>query len=115
TAKRRTHGTPAATATARSRARKDLQHLGSPPMIPTACSDHSPVTSQRWSSARSARREAGSRRATGSSPSPCCGLGVGSWRGGTRLQEQLLVDLPGLALGSICEQLAGHVHEGAQV
>ena len=26
----------AATATARSRARKDLQHLGSPPMIPTA-------------------------------------------------------------------------------
>ena len=44
----------------RSRARKDLQHLGSLPMIPTACSDHSPVTSQRCSSARSARRQAGS-------------------------------------------------------
>ena len=50
---------PAATATARSRARKDLQHLGSPPMMPTACSDHRAVTSQRCSSARSARRQAG--------------------------------------------------------
>ena len=34
--------------------------FGSPPMIPTACSDHSPVTSQRCSSARSARCQAGS-------------------------------------------------------
>ena len=33
-----------------------LQHFGSPPTIPTACSDHRPVTSQRCSSARSARR-----------------------------------------------------------
>jgi hypothetical protein len=33
---------PVATATARSRARKDLQHLGSPPMMPTASSAHSP-------------------------------------------------------------------------
>ncbi len=43
-------GVPEATATARSRARKDLQHFGSPPTMPTACSDHSPVTSQRCSS-----------------------------------------------------------------
>ena len=35
-------GMPAATATARSRARKDLPHFGSPPMMPTACSDHNP-------------------------------------------------------------------------
>ena len=49
-------GAPEATETARSRARNDLQHLGSPPTMPTACSDHSPVTSQRCSSACSARR-----------------------------------------------------------
>ena len=35
-AKRRRQGTPAATATARSSARKDLPHLGSPPTMPTA-------------------------------------------------------------------------------
>jgi hypothetical protein len=34
----------------------DLQHFGSPPTMPTACSDHRPVTSQRCSSERSARR-----------------------------------------------------------
>jgi hypothetical protein len=40
---------PEATATARSKARKDLQHFGSPPTIPTACSDQSPVTSLKRS------------------------------------------------------------------
>jgi hypothetical protein len=60
TAKRRRHGTPAATATARSKARNDLQHFGSPPTMPTACSDHRLVISQRCSSERSARRYAGS-------------------------------------------------------
>ena len=43
----------------RSRARKDLQPLGSPPMIPTAASDHGPSTSRRCCSGRSARRQAG--------------------------------------------------------
>ena len=51
---------PAATATAMSRARNDLQHLGSPQTMPTACSDHRPAMSQRCSSLRSARRHAGS-------------------------------------------------------
>jgi hypothetical protein len=36
TGKWRRQGAPEATATARSRARKDLQHLGSPPTMPTA-------------------------------------------------------------------------------
>src|SRR5271166_3538094 len=61
---------PAATATARSRARKDLQHFGSPPMIPTASSDHSPSTSQRCCSGQSASRQAGwSGRCTLRAPS----------------------------------------------
>jgi hypothetical protein len=34
--KRRRHAVPAATDTARSSARKDFPHLGSPPIIPTA-------------------------------------------------------------------------------
>src|SRR5271163_4458367 len=45
TSKRRRQGVPEATLTARSRARKLLQHLGSPPRMPTAWSDHSPWTS----------------------------------------------------------------------
>jgi len=56
--------------------------------MPTACSDHRPVTSQRCSSERSARRYAGS---TGSS------------------------DLAGLALRCDGEQLAGDVHERTRV
>ena len=51
------------------------QQLVSPPMMPTACSDHSPLTSQRCCSARSARRWAG---VTGSgfiaAPSLACPL-----------------------------------------
>jgi len=65
TAKWRRHGVPEATATARSRARKLLQHLGSPPTMPTACSAHNSVTSQRSASGRADRRQAGS---TGSVP-----------------------------------------------
>jgi hypothetical protein len=63
TAKRRMHGAPEATATARSSARKDLQHFGSPPTMPTASSPHSWSTSQRravGTSARSAARVTGS-------------------------------------------------------
>src|SRR5439155_5813584 len=53
------------------------------------------------------------RPATGSSPSSGCDLGLGGW--GASLEEQLLVDLPDLVVGGMSEQLAGHVHEGAQV
>src|SRR6516165_8066625 len=53
TAKRRRQGAPEATLTARSRARKLLQHLGSPPRIPTAWSDQSSWTSQWVSGAES--------------------------------------------------------------
>src|SRR5580704_10267510 len=53
TAKRRRQGVPEATLTARSRARKLLQHLGSPPRMPTAWSDHSPWTSHWVSEAES--------------------------------------------------------------
>ena len=52
-AKCRRHGTPAATATARSSARMDLPHLGSPPTIPTSCSPHSVSTSHCCSRGRS--------------------------------------------------------------
>jgi hypothetical protein len=81
-------------------------------MTPTASSDHSEETSQRCSSARSARRWAG---ATGNKviavvrPWP----GVGGRRAG--LQKELLVDLPRLLAGRDGEQFAGHVHQGAQV
>jgi len=51
---RRRQGKPEATLTARSKARKLLQHLGSPPKMPTACSDHRPSTSQRVVPATSA-------------------------------------------------------------
>src|ERR1700737_1602742 len=53
TAKRRRQGVPEATLTARSRARKLLQHFGSPPRMPTAWSDQSPWTSQWVSAAES--------------------------------------------------------------
>src|ERR1700751_2023244 len=53
TAKRRRHGAPEATLTARSNAKKLLQHLGSPPRIPTAWSDQSPWTSHWVSGAES--------------------------------------------------------------
>src|SRR5271165_7214206 len=53
TAKRRRQGAPEATLTARSRARKLLQHLGSPPRIPTAWSDQSPWTNHWLSGAES--------------------------------------------------------------
>ncbi len=46
-------GAPEATLTARSRARKLLQHLGSPPRMPTAWLDQSPWTSHWVSEAES--------------------------------------------------------------
>src|SRR5262249_12946035 len=101
-----------AKATARSSARKDLQHLGSPPPMPTASWNHSCVASQPSSGARSARRQAGST-GRASSPPSCRSL----LRDGLRigLQEQL-VELAGLALGGgDAQELAGHVHEGAQI
>ena len=106
TAKRRRQGMPAATATAMSRARKDLQHLGSPP---TACSDHRPAMSQRCSSTMRVRP------AAGGSSAPCrCRLGLGRRRR-AGLQEQLLVDVAGLALGRDREQFAGDGHQRARV
>src|ERR1700759_3905646 len=53
TAKRRRQGVPEATLTARSKARKLLQHLGSPPRMPTAWSDQSPWHSHWVSEAES--------------------------------------------------------------
>ena len=43
-------GVPEATETARSNARKDFPHLGSPPIIPTACALHRPSISHISSS-----------------------------------------------------------------
>jgi hypothetical protein len=109
----RRHGTPAATATARSNPRNDLQHFGSPPTMPTACSDHRPVTRQRCSP--SARRDDKRVRLEAGSSAPTCGLGLGhGWRG-IGLQEQLLIDLAGLALRGDGEQLAGDVHQRTRV
>ena len=97
TAKRRRQGMPAATATARSRARKDLQHLGSPPMMPTASSDHSPSTSQRCCSGhRRDARPAGPE--AGSSPASDRRLGLARGGHGAGLEEQRLVDLAGVTL-----------------
>ena len=83
-------------------------------MMPTACSDQSPATSQRCCSGRSARRQAGW---TGSwvIGGGGCRLGLGWRRDGAGLEEQRLVDLPGLALGGGLEQLAGHDHQGARI
>jgi hypothetical protein len=94
--------------------RNDLQYFGSPPTMPTACSDHRPVTRQRCSP--SARRDDARVRLGASSSGPTCGLGLGHGRHGTGLQEQLLIDLAGLALR--CdngEQLAGDVHQRTRV
>ena len=57
TAKRRRQGTPAATDL--TQGEEGFPALGSPPMMPTASSDHSPSTSQRCCSGQSARRQAG--------------------------------------------------------
>ena len=51
----RRHGTPAATETARSSARKDLPHFGSPPTMPTPCSLHSASTIHCCASGRMSR------------------------------------------------------------
>ena len=59
-AKRRRQGTPAATATARSSARKDFPHLGSPPMMPTAWRPQRPSTSH-WRSGGRSSSSAGRR------------------------------------------------------
>jgi len=68
-----------------------LQHFGSPPIRPTAWSDHSSSTSQLFSSARA----------------------LGWLRVG--LQEQLLVEVYGLALRGDAEEFAGHVHQRAKI
>jgi len=80
TVKWRRHAVPAATRR-RSRARKDCQHLGSPPMIPTACSDHSRGDEPALLLGALDQAIAGST-AIGSSPPSGSGFGLGGWRAG---------------------------------
>ena len=99
TENRRRHGVPEATATARSRARKLLQHLGSPPTMPTACSDHSPVTNHRGRCFLGALGEAPCGLDGQQGHLRCLAvLGLGHRRRGAQFEEQLLVDVSGLAL-----------------
>src|SRR6266403_5614017 len=86
TAKRRRQGVPEATLTARSSARKLLQHLGSPPRMPTACSDQSPWTSHWVSEAEST--ESSLARWTGSWFISVLGL---AWDPGKNLEEELFI------------------------
>ena len=104
----RRQAAPEATLTAMSRARKLLQHLGSPPRMPTAWSAQSPSTSH-W----------------------VCGPAVASWlarwtgRGfmafwrawdpGEDFEEEFFVELFAFLLAGGGQKIVGHVHEQAQV
>jgi len=117
TGKCRRHGVREATATAKCRARKDLQHFGSPPTIPTASSNQRSVTSHRCASARSGRGGPVVRatpRGCPSSPAPG-GLRLTRLRHGKDLQEQLLIQLRQFPLRGDGQQLSGHVHQRSQV
>src|SRR6266403_645288 len=83
TAKRRRQGVPEATLTARSSARKLLQHLGSPPRMLTAWSDQSPWTSHWVSEAESS--ESSLARWTGSWFMSVLGL---AWDPGRKLRRR---------------------------
>ena len=113
TGKWRRQGVPEATLTAMSRARKLLQHLGSPPRMPTACSAQRSSMSH-WVCGpvqRRVRRRVG--REGGSWLS-----GSGSGRFGIQsedLEEEFFVDVLALLAGGGQQEFVGHVHEQAQV